>query len=323
MPTALVDPQTYTSKQFPSYSKRDLPTDGMIDLIRDVNGSPTVLIQFLERDSLRSLPSSPVHKSPKGHRKHHSGTGSRAAGHGDRERITAHLESILQATTDRLEHETRRAEEAIARAEYAEVLVKEWFTKAASAEKGRSEADTSAIESEHSAARYRLQLENTESALKRLQADAAQLEKRCAEAERSAVKARSEACELQTALNSLEAKRKGWEEGVKTGITKRLGKEKDKLWNAGYAEGIKEGKSSGMKVGVRIGRREGLHEGREQGRNEERRNALEAFDMFLAEETDGRQGDWTRRWAASVYHATGTTLSSSSHSLLHDETQCN
>lgn len=298
-----------------------LPTEGIIDLIRDVRNSPSVLIRFLERDSLRSPPS-PVHKSPKGHRQHPSDTSSRAVGHGDRERITAHLESILQATTDRLEHETRRAEEAMARAEYAEVLVKEWFTKAASAEKGRSEADTSAIESEHNAARYKLQLKNTESALKRLQADAVQLEKRCAEAERSAVKARSEARESQTALNSVEVKRKGWEEGVKIGMMKRLGKEKDKVWNAGYAKGIKEGKASGTKEGIRMGRREGLHEGREQGRNEERRNALEAFDKFLAEETDGRQGDWTRRWAASVYHATGTTLSSSSQSLLHDETQC-
>ncbi|KAK0195477.1 hypothetical protein F5146DRAFT_1025784 [Armillaria mellea] len=302
-----------------------LPAEGMIDLIRDVNNSPSVLIRFLERDSLRSPSSSPVHKSPKGHRKHPSGTDSRAVGHGDRERITAHLESILQATTDRLEHETRRAEEAIARAEYAEVLVKEWFTKAASGEKGRSEAETSAIESEHNAARYKLQLENTKSALKRLQADAAQLEKRCAEAERSAVKATAEARESQTALNSLEAERKGWEEGVKIGMMKRVGKEKDKLWKAGYAEGIKEGKASRMKEGIRIGRREGLREGlregREQGRYEERRNALEVFDKFLAEETDGRQSDWTRRWAASVYHPTSTTLSS--HSLLHDETHSN
>ncbi|KAK0212776.1 hypothetical protein DFS33DRAFT_1482594 [Desarmillaria ectypa] len=303
MPTEFIDPQGSASMQFPSYDKRDLPTEEMIDLIRDAPNSPSVLIRFLEHDTLRS-PSSHLHsKFPKGHRRHPSGKDC-AIGHGDRERITVHLGFALQATADRLEHETRRADEAVARAEYAEVLAKERFTKTASAEKGRSKADTSAIESQTDAARYKLQLENSESALKRLQAHITQLEKRCAEAECSASKARSETRELQTALSSLEARRNGWEEGVKIGMMKWLGEEKNKLWNAGYAESIREAKASAMKEGIRIGRREGLHEGREQGRNEERRNALETFDKFLAEEMDGNGhlSDWTRRWAASVYH---------------------
>ncbi|KAG7441491.1 uncharacterized protein BT62DRAFT_480260 [Guyanagaster necrorhizus] len=81
-------------------------------------------------------------------------------------------------------------------------------------------------------------------------------------------------------------------------------------------------KAPAMKEGIRIGRHEGLREGREQGRDKERRDALDAFDKFLAEEMDGsevyllmkievprlmfnihdQQSDRTRRWTASIYH---------------------
>ncbi|KAG7441495.1 uncharacterized protein BT62DRAFT_923275 [Guyanagaster necrorhizus] len=99
-------------------------------------------------------------------------------------------------------------------------------------------------------------------------------------------KTESEAHELQTALQSLEARGKGWEKGVKIGMMKSFNeREKKKPWNAGYAEGFKQTKASAMKEGIRIGRREG----REQGRNEERGDALEAFDKFLAEEMDGSE----------------------------------
>lgn len=59
---------------------------------------------------------------------------------------------------------------------------------------------------------------------------------------------------------------------------------------------------------LRISRCEGLHEGREQGSNEERRDALKAFDKFLAEEIDGSESDWTRRWAASVDGVTSYSM---------------
>ncbi|KAK0461199.1 uncharacterized protein EV420DRAFT_1478011 [Desarmillaria tabescens] len=316
MPTELVDSQRSASMQtselrqkrtceVPDKGVGSLPTEEMIKLIRDATNSPSVLIRFLERDTLRSPSSHLYSKPPKGHRKHPSGTDLSAVGYGDRERITAHLGFILQATADCLKHETCRADEAVARAEYAEVLAKEWFAKTGFSGEGSKRSG----------------YECNRVTKRRCKVHIAQLEKRCAEAERSASKARSEARELKTALSSLEARRKGWEEGVKIGMMKRLGEEQNKLWSAGYAEGFKEAKASAMKEGIRIGRREGLHEGREQGRNEERRSALEAFDKFLAEEMNGygHWDDWTRRWAASVYHPDTSTSLSSRHSLLSDE----
>jgi len=75
----------------------------------------------------------------------------------------------------------------------------------------------------------------------------------------------------------------------------------------GYEDGYGDGHKVGMREGVKKGRKEGLREGREQGRIEENRNALEAFDRFIAqdESNDGKRSLRIRRWVQSVYRADG------------------
>ncbi|KIY67179.1 hypothetical protein CYLTODRAFT_397668 [Cylindrobasidium torrendii FP15055 ss-10] len=205
----------------------------------------------------------------------------------DNERI----KTSLQEATDRVQYEVRRAEEAVNRAEYSEHQASQYVaTKQALNE---TESRLRGQELEASSARRQLDI---------LQERLNQMQERCGEMEREreelldrASRTKRELRDAQLAVRSHEAREQGWEEGVKLGMMKRLNEERQKVWDAGFAEGAKTARASALKEGIKLGRKEGLEEGFEQGRNEERRNAVEAFQVFLAQEMKG-----TDEWVCSL-----------------------
>lgn len=246
----------------------------------------------------------------------------------EEERHSERLKDVLDTTSDRLEYEVQRADEATARAEYAEVRAKDCFTKLSLTESARDTAERELSRSREDEARYRVQVVELQAALKRLQDDFAQLRDQKMEAEVKAERASEAAREAQTALLSSQAMEAGRQEGFQVGMLKQLNEEKDQMCDEAYADGYEDGKHAGFAAGVKAGRKEGLRDGREQGRREERQNSLRAFDKFVNEEMDEADSDgtvctcpqcimskshtqdlmqrseWTRRWAESVYHQT-------------------
>ncbi|KAF8919765.1 hypothetical protein CPB85DRAFT_1429254 [Mucidula mucida] len=315
MPTANDAEPDYTGAlTTPSCYNGDLPAENLIQQLREAAESPT---RTLQQRHLTSSPPPPPSKS-----RSKSRSPRRRSGHKQSiehiyrggEWETASLKHLLRSTGDRLEHEVRRADEAIARAEYAQLQADQTFDRYTAAHQACNDMELRARHAENEVATCRRQLELSEDRVRQLEDRCTDLEGEREEASQRTSTLKKEVRDLQLSVRSHEARDKGWEEGVKIGMMKRLNEERQKLWNAGYAEGSKVARSSAMKEGIRIGRREGLMEGREQGRNEERRNALEAFQVFLNEEMDGTdewRSEWTRRWTESVYHADSISTVSS------------
>ena len=205
------------------------------------------------------------------------------------------LRSLLRSTGDRLEHEVRRAEEAISRAEYAQIQVDQNFTKYIAAQNSLQDAELRAREADAQSSSYKRQLEIMRDRLDEMNQRCLHLEDERDELARRVSNTKAELRELQLTVRSQEARDQGWEEGVKLGMMKRLNEERQKILDTGFAEGTKAARASALREGIRIGRKEGLAEGREQGMNEERRNAQEAFQVFLSEEMEG-----TDEWVSNL-----------------------
>ncbi|RDB25464.1 hypothetical protein Hypma_007824 [Hypsizygus marmoreus] len=268
--------------------------------LREVTSSPSPLTRLLQDPSLESSRS-----------KHRSGRRNSRSPHRERrspslmtlalveeERQGNHLKALLRNATDRLEYEIRRADEAEARAIYAESREKEVSTKLIAAESIRRQMESDLERSNAENRRYQMQLENGDREQKRLKANLLQAEKLVDELEEANSKAKESSRYYQNLLLEHRAHEEGREEGRQIAMQRCFEDGRDEGWVAGNDEGFEEGRKAGFEDGRRTGRKEGLREGREQGRIEglregreqgrieERRNALEAFDRFLNEEMD-------------------------------------
>jgi hypothetical protein len=211
----------------------------------------------------------------------------------EEERQTSHLKDVLRSTADQLEYEIRRADDAVGRADYAEMRAKEAFTRVVAAESALHNSEVDSVRLEEELRRYQSQSQAMERELRRLRTDAVRLEKRRGEAERSAAKARDATRQYRMDLKECQVR----EEGQHIDMQKWFDEGREQGWKAGHAEGFEEGRFGGFEEGrfggfeegVSVGRKEGLREGREQGRYEERRNALDAFDRYLDEEIDDNE----------------------------------
>ncbi|EGO00008.1 hypothetical protein SERLA73DRAFT_52686 [Serpula lacrymans var. lacrymans S7.3] len=210
----------------------------------------------------------------------------------EEERQAQHLKSVLRATADRLEHEIRRADKAVSRAEYAEMRAREMTTRVTSAESGKQTAELDATRAKEEAKRYQLQCESLERQLKRMQADASSLQKLKVEADESASRARDTARKFQVELKNLQEREEGREESRRFGMHKWFKSGRAEGFDAGHLEGFEEGREEGFEEGrevgfdegLKAGRKEGFNDGWEQGLQDEREHALKAFDKFLVAE---------------------------------------
>lgn len=275
-----------------------LAEDNILGL-REAAGEPTSA-ETLQRRRLTRTPPPPtppsksrVHSRSPGRR---SSSRKRSIEHLTRrggEWDIVHIKDLLRTSGDRLEHETRRADEAMSRAEYAQLQADQYLQQLTTTQQTSNDLERRARHAESEAASLRRQLEASEERVRQLERNCTDLEDEREEWTQRMSNVKKELRDLELAALGHEAREKGWQEGIKIGMMKRLNEERQKLWNTGYGEGSKAARSSAVKEGIRIGRREGLEEGREQGRNEERRNALEAFQVFLSEEMDGTD-EWVR-----------------------------
>ncbi|KAH7888602.1 hypothetical protein F5I97DRAFT_1935098 [Phlebopus sp. FC_14] len=212
----------------------------------------------------------------------------------DEEKQAHNLKTMLRLTGEKLDRESRRAKQAVARAEQAESRVQELTARLSKAESGKHMVELEAARAQEEIKRRQLQIESLEREVKRLQADVSLLERQRNEADESAARSRDTARKFQMELWTLQAKETGRMEGQRFGVHKWFKTGQIEGWDAGHTEGFESGREDGfteghevgLKQGRKVGRQEGFDEGWEQGRREEREHALQAFDEFFAAEVD-------------------------------------
>lgn len=217
----------------------------------------------------------------------------------EEEKQSHHLRSILRSTGDRLDQETRRANQAETKAEFAERRVQELTIRVSAIETGKHYAELDATRANEEIKRHQMRIESLEREVKQLQADIRRLEKQKNEAEESATRARDTARRFQIDLSKQQARDESIEESQRYGLqkwfvaghTKGFEEGRDDGFEEGRQSGISEGRELGFKQGRKVGRKEGFEDGREEGRQEEHERALLAFDKFFVAETD--ENDYT------------------------------
>jgi hypothetical protein len=275
----------------------------VIERVREAITSPTPLTQLLQDPEVIQTLAGSKHKKNRGghsgspHREHRSSPSIMSLVLVEEERQACHLKDVLRSTGDRLEYEIRRADDAVGRAEYAEMRAKDVFTRVAAMEAALHNAEVQSVRSGEELRKYQMQSQVMERELRRVQADVVRLEKQKAEAEKSAGKARDATRQYQMILREYQAR----EEGQHMGVQKWFDQGRDQGWEEGHPEGFEEGKISGFEEGIRVGRKEGLRAGKERGRYEERRNALDAFDRYLDEEIGADEEVSSSLFALSSY----------------------
>lgn len=184
------------------------------------------------------------------------------------------LKAVLKTTTEKLEMETRRANQTEHRAEMSEYREKEEHAKVLQAEMARHQAELDTARAEEELKRYRVQLEANKKELRRAEDRITALETQRSDAQREATVCRQAAENAQRQLREYRAR----EEGRLLGMTKGYHEGKLRGWSAGRSEGYSRGRA--------VGREEGWEEGEEEGRVDERRRAVEAMESVLAEEEE-------------------------------------
>ncbi|KIP08453.1 hypothetical protein PHLGIDRAFT_126975 [Phlebiopsis gigantea 11061_1 CR5-6] len=249
----------------------------------------------------------------------------------EEERQVNHLKAVLRATGDRLDAETRRANQAEDRARAAESRAREAISRAAAAEAARHQTELEAARVKEETTRYRMLAEAAEREVRRAEADMQRLERFKAEAEQSAADARDVARKAQQVVREWQAREEGRVEGMRIEARRRYqtGREdgyedgRSEGYEAGRAEGLEEGKEegyylgknegldsgrlAGFEEGKQVGIKEGWKKGYEEGRRDEHKHALEAFDKFMDGEMDREsfisdEPDRVHQWVEATRH---------------------
>lgn len=257
---------------------------------REATSSPSPLIRILHDPSL--MPSGSVENLRKEHkrpsqsprRREHRAPVVAAIAIAEEERHAKHLKALLRSSSDHLERETRRAEDATVRAEFAERREREALARAETAEAGRDALQTERMRLENDTRGYQMQMEASQRETRQLEEDLADARREMAELEYSEQKARETLRRYQIILNDMEKQIRLRANEVQKMIDQCYEDGRED----GYEDGYRDGQEAGVKEGWRKGRKEGLRQGKEQGRRAERQYAMEAFDKFLEEETNDR-----------------------------------
>lgn len=261
--------------------------------MRDATYSPSPLLNILHdptllsagsTDSLRGGSRRPS-RSP-GRRREHRTPIVAAAALAEEERQANHLKSLLRVSSDRLEYEMRRADEAVARADFAERQEREALRRARVAEAENERIQAASVSLERDMRNYQMQLEASQREARRFQNDIRPIEREMEEVRLSEARAQESIQKYQATLREYERQMKERASQMKAALESWYESGRESGHVEGYDQGHHEGRRVGMKEGRKLGRKEGVIEGREQGRNEERRNAVEAFERFLAEDAD-------------------------------------
>ncbi|KJA29032.1 hypothetical protein HYPSUDRAFT_128758 [Hypholoma sublateritium FD-334 SS-4] len=279
--------------------------------MRDATYSPSPLLNILHDPTLLSAGSTEnlrgsrrPSRSP-GRRREHRTPIVAAAALAEEERQANHLKSLLRISGDRLEYEMRRADEAVARADSAERQEREALRRARAAEVENERIQAESVRLERDMRNYQMQLEVSQREARRFQDDILPIEQEMEEVQLSEARAQESIRKYQATLREYERQMKERASQMKVALERWYESGRESGYEEGYDQGHQDGRRVGLKEGRKLGRKEGVIEGREQGHNEERRNAVEAFEKFLAEDTDEPRTERTRRWARTMYMADG------------------
>ncbi|OCH88274.1 hypothetical protein OBBRIDRAFT_795405 [Obba rivulosa] len=230
----------------------------------------------------------------------------------EEERQVHHLKAVLRSTSERLDLEIRRADQAELRARTAESQARENAARASNVESARHQAELDAARAREEVKRFQMLAEAAEREARRAEGETQRLERLRAGAEHDATEAREAARTAQQAVREFQARESGRAErrraevqknyndgredgfedgratGYETGHMEGFQAGKDEGYETGRSEGFNAGRLAGFEEGKKVGWAEGFAEGKEQGQHEERERALEAFDRFLETELDRR-----------------------------------
>ncbi|KAL0956495.1 hypothetical protein HGRIS_002639 [Hohenbuehelia grisea] len=301
--TSIVD--TVDKPKFPHSFTRTIDSDGItvMQQVRRVTSSSTPLAVLLSDPELMRRLS---HRKKK---KKRDGSNSRASSRSsslyqhiitEEERQVHHLRSILSTLGDHLEYETKRANSAVERADYAETRAKEFCTRFLAMENARLSVESELSTSRAETDRCRLQMHDVDQQLKRAKLQIESLERQRNDLEESLHRSRDVTRDSEKVVVDYETKLAERDQRHRADLQRWY----DTGYKHGHPEGYWDGFKRGHKRGFSEGEHEGARRGRERGRNDERRTALGAFDAFLAGQIQGfdeRLHDVVRRWRASVY----------------------
>ncbi|THH26705.1 hypothetical protein EUX98_g7483 [Antrodiella citrinella] len=266
----------------------------------------------------------------------------------EEERQAHHLKALLRTTGERLENETRRADQAERRANAAESVAREANSRLSGAETGKHQSELDVARAREEIAKYRAQADVLERDLRRAEVEVQKLERLRSDAEYAANEAKEVGRKAQQTLREWQAREEGREDSWKINVMRRYndGREdgfedgRAEGYEAGHAEGYEEGheagtsegrtegynagRLAGFEEGKNVGWQEGFEEGLERGRKEAREEALRAFDKFVASEFEHRppsfvsdgepEEDRTQEWVESTRKSLNR---SGSHSSQH------
>ena len=232
----------------------------------------------------------------------------------EEERQVNHLRALLRTTSERLEDERVRANQAENRADFNESRVRELQMKLTNSEAAKHSADLDTERARDEAHRTKMQMDMLERDVQRLRNSLINMTKRKDDAEREASEAQDMARKTEQRLREYEAEREGRDEGRWLASKKNYDAGWRECWSVAHGEGRTQGFEEGHTEGISKGRAEakltfyeegrkkgkleGYQEGIERGMREERDRALEEFDRFLEEEV-----------SASVHERVGHTQS--------------
>lgn len=159
----------------------------------------------------------------------------------EEEKQVNYLKSVLKSTNDRLQAETRRADQTEYRLEVAERQARDAQTKANKAESLRHDSEVEVAKLRAELKRFEFQYEMLSRELRRAEADILMLERQRTEAEEIATECRMTARKYQQALRDRVARDEAREEGKREGVFE--GYEDGRLygWNVGRSEGFQRG----------------------------------------------------------------------------------
>ncbi|KAF8967848.1 hypothetical protein BDZ97DRAFT_1916433 [Flammula alnicola] len=285
--------------------------DDLMAQMREATYSPSPLLRILNDPTLLSSESAEdlrrnrrrPSRSP-GRRREHRSPLVAAIAIAEEERQANHLKALLRSSGDRLEYEMRRADDATARASFAERQESEALARAKAAEAENERMEIESMRLERDSRNYQIQLEASQRETRRLQDDMHDIRREMEDLQNSEAKAHESVRKYQLALHELQIQMRNREVQIQGVVDRCYEDGREDGYDEGYEKGYDDGRKSGLKEGLKKGRKEGVKEGREEGRNGERRNAIEAFEKFLSEDMDDdRRSERTRRWAQSIYMA--------------------
>lgn len=223
---------------------------------------------------------------------------------GEEERASTQLRAALHSALDRADAETRRVNDANARADYAERRVEELEARLGKAERANTRGEDELSRVNDAVRTLRAQLEEALHRANVAEEDARGLRRRLDDSNAALDRSHDRERQLELSVHEWESREEGRESAMRHALKKEFAKGREEGYaegeKAGFETGREEGFSDGydqgstasqldsFEEGKRAGHNEGFEEGWYIGRDHARKEALNVFTTVLDEESRAR-----------------------------------